>query len=44
MQIHALLEQAGKITSKLRMDNVGENKKLALRLQSAVWKNPLVIE
>ena len=36
--------QAGKIISKLRMDNTGENKKLASRLGSAVWKNPVVIE
>ena len=37
-------QQAGKIISKLRMDNAGENKKLVLRLQSADWKNPVVIE
>ena len=26
------------------MDNVGENKKLELRLKSVAWKNPVVIE
>ena len=37
-------QQAGKIISKLRMDNAGKNKKLASRLQSAAWKTPVVIE
>ena len=37
-------QQAGKIISKLTMDNAGENKKLASRLESVDWKNPVVIE
>ena len=36
--------QSGKITNKLRMDNTGENKKLASRLQSAAWKILVEIE
>ena len=36
--------QAGKIISKLRMNNAGKNKKLASRLESADWKDPVVIE
>ena len=36
--------QSGKIISKLRMDNVGENKKLASRVQSVAWKIPIEIE
>ena len=36
--------QAGKIISKLQMDNAGENKKLVMQLQSAPWKNPVAVE
>ena len=36
--------QTGKIINKLRMDNAGENKKLASRLQSGDWKIPVEIE
>ena len=36
--------QAGKIISKLQMDNAGENKELAMQLQSASWKNPVAVE
>ena len=36
--------QSGKIISKLQMDNAGENKKLASRLQSAAWKILVEIE
>ena len=36
--------QAGKIISKLQMDNAGENKKLVMELQSASWRNPVAVE
>ena len=36
--------QSAKIISKLQMDNAGENKKLAMQLQSSSWNNPVMVE